>query len=445
MENNILIELVNANNFTSLKEYLLSFDEVDIAKEIETIDTPDVLVKVFRLLKKDIAAEVFTYLNSDIQQHIIEAISEQELNSMMDEFYTDDAVDIIESMPANVVNRLLRAVKPEKREEINRFLGYSEKTAGSLMTSEYLNLKANMTIEESFARIKRLAENIETINTCYVTDNKKTLIGEISIKNLIMADSNALVREIMKTNIISVSVDTEQEEVSSLFKKYNKNEIPVVDTENRIVGIITVDDVIDVIEEDTTEDLQIMAGITPNQYSYLQNSAYKHAKTRITWLTLLMISAIFTGFLLQNFEGILSSEIVLVSFLPLLMGMAGNCGSQSSILMIRGISLNEISMKDYFKIFFKEAKISIYIGLFLAIFNFLRVWIQYSNITLALIIALTICLIVLISNIIGFSMPFIAKKLKLDPAVMAAPIITTLLDCLVILIYFSIASSFLTL
>jgi magnesium transporter len=445
MANERLLELVNSKKFNELKSYLLNFNEVDLANELENIDQPDVLVKVFRLLKKDIAAEVFTYLSSNLQKHIIESISEQELNSIMNELFMDDAIDIIESMPANVVKRILQVSKPEKRIEINKFLGYKEKSAGSLMTSEYLDLKGDMTIKDCFARIKKLAEDKETINTCYITDSKRKLIGEVSIKDLIMANEESKASDVMKTNVIFVTTETEQEEVSALFKKYNKTELPVVDLEDRIVGIITIDDIIDVIEENITEGLQKMAAITPSEDNYLKTGVFKHTWNRIIWLTLLMISAIFTGLLLTSFESVLSKEIALVSFLPLLMGMAGNCGSQSSVLMIRGMSLNEISMKDYLKVFLKEARISGLIGLFLALFNFFRVWIQYSNITLAIIIAITVICIVFISNLIGFTMPLLAKKLKLDPAVMAAPIITTILDCLVILIYFSIASSFIAL
>lgn len=442
MENEKILELVDSKKFTELKNYLQDFNEIDIANEIEKIKHPDVLVKVFRLLKKDIAAEVFTHLSVELQQHIIESISNQELITIMDELYMDDAIDIIESMPANVVKKILEIASKEKREEINRFLGYKEKTAGSLMTSEYLHLKENMTVADCFQKIKKLANDMETINTCYVTDDKKTLIGVVSIRDIIVADSDSVLKNIIKTNIISVATDTPQEEVSLLFKRYDKNELPVVDFENRMVGLITIDDIIDVIDEESTEDFQIMAGITPSEEKYLDTSVVTHTKNRIIWLTLLMISAVFTGMLLSSFESILSSEIALVAFLPLLMGLAGNCGSQSSTLMIRGMSLNEISMKDYFSVFVKEVRISSLIGIFLAIFNFARVWIQYENITFAIIISLTIIFVVFIANIIGFTMPLVAKRLKLDPAVMAAPIITTILDCVVILIFFSIASSF---
>lgn len=442
MENEKILELVDSKKFTELKNYLQDFNEIDIANEIEKIKHPDVLVKVFRLLKKDIAAEVFTHLSVELQKHIIESISNQELITIMDELYMDDAIDIIESMPANVVKKILEIASKEKREEINRFLGYKEKTAGSLMTSEYLHLKENMTVADCFQKIKKLANDMETINTCYVTDDKKTLIGVVSIRDIIVADSDSVLKNIIKTNIISVATDTPQEEVSLLFKRYDKNELPVVDFENRMVGLITIDDIIDVIDEESTEDFQIMAGITPSEEKYLDTSVVTHTKNRIIWLTLLMISAVFTGMLLSSFESILSSEIALVAFLPLLMGLAGNCGSQSSTLMIRGMSLNEISMKDYFSVFVKEVRISSLIGIFLAIFNFARVWIQYENITFAIIISLTIIFVVFIANIIGFTMPLVAKRLKLDPAVMAAPIITTILDCVVILIFFSIASSF---
>ncbi|MDD4110336.1 MAG: magnesium transporter [Clostridia bacterium] len=444
MENEKLLELVNDKKFTQLKKYLLTLNEVDLAAELEKISQPDIIIKVFRLLDKDIAADVFTYLSPEVKQFIIESISEQELKSIMEELYMDDTIDIIESMPANVVDRILKAAKPEKRKEINIFLGYKEETAGGLMTSEYLDLKDDMDISSCFSRIKKLAADKETINTCYVTDNKRKLLGEVSIRDLIMAESTAIVGDVMNKNVISVGTEANHEEVLALFRKYNVNEMPVVDADNRVVGLITIDDAIDIIDENVTEDFHKMAAITPTEESYLKTGVIKHTKSRITWLLLLMISAIFTGMLLTCFEDILSKEILLVAFLPLLMGLAGNCGSQTSALMIRGISLQEISMKDYFKVFFKEAKISLIIGLSLALFNFFRVWIQYNNIVLGSILALTVFSVVIISNIIGFTMPLIAKKLKLDPAVMAGPLITTVLDCIVIFIYFSIASTFIS-
>ncbi|MFA6860161.1 MAG: magnesium transporter [Clostridia bacterium] len=439
MANEQILDLINQKKFSDLRTYLNGLKEADIADEIEKIEEPDVLLKVFRLLKKDIAADVFTYLDFDIQKHLIETISEQELNLIMNDLYLDDTIDLIENLPANVVNRILRVTKAEKRQEINRFLGYEEKTAGSLMTSEYLDLKGDMKVSDCFKRIRKLAQDKETINTCYIVDDTKMLIGEISIRDLILASPTKLIKDVMSSNIIPVNTSETQEEVSSLFKKYNVNELPVQDMDNRMVGIITIDDVIDVIEEDTTEDFHKMAAIMPNDESYLKTSAFTHSKKRILWLTLLMISAIFTGILLTSYEQILSDQIILVSFLPLLMGLAGNCGSQASTLMIRGMVLEEISMKDYFKIFFKEFYVSLFMGSFLAIFNFFRIFIQYKDFLIATIIALTVILIVLIANLIGFTMPLLAKKLKLDPAVMAAPIITTILDCLVILTYFNIA------
>lgn len=438
-----ILELLSQKKYSQVKSLLLEQNQVDIAGELEKIDDEETLVKCFRLLKKDMAAEVFAYLSTNAQKKIIEQISEKELGQITEELFLDDTVDLIESMPANVVKRILSSAKPEKRTEINKFLGYEEKSSGSIMTPEYLDLKEDMTVYSAFKRIKKQASDKETINYCYVVDNSRVLKGIVSIRDLIMADEDEKIKDIMETNIIFVKTDTDQEEASNIFKKYDMSALPVVDIDNRMVGIITIDDIIDIIEEENTEDFEKMAAMTPSSETYLKTSVFQHTKKRVVWLTLLMISAIFTGMLLTNFEGALSKEIVLVAFLPMLMDTTGNCGSQASTLMIRGLALNEIRFKDYFKIFFKEFRISLLIGSFIATFNFFRVWIQYGRIELACVIAISLLLVVIIANFIGFTMPLLAKKLKLDPAVMAAPIITTILDCCVVLIYFSVASSIL--
>lgn len=438
-----LLELLEQKKFKQVKECLQEQNEADIAFLLEQIEDEQNLLKVFRLLAKDLAAEVFTYLSHDKQFEIIQAISEKELSSIMDELFLDDTIDIIESMPSNVVARILQNAKPDQREQINRFLGYKEDTAGSLMTPEYVELKARYTAGEALKRIRKIAQDKETINICYVLDNTRKLIGVVSIRDIILAEEETTIGEIMNQSVICAKTETPSKEVSSLFKKYDIHAIPVVDMEDRMVGIITVDDILDVIEETTTEEISKMAAVTPSEESYLKTSVLRHTRNRIIWLLLLMITAIFTGMLLTSYEGILAQEIVLVAFLPLLMDTAGNCGSQSTILMIRGMALGELSFKDYFKVFWKEGRISFLIGSALGAFNFVRIIIQYNRIDLAFAIALTVLSTVLVANIIGFTMPLIAKKLKLDPAVMSAPIITTILDCLVILIYFTISSAIL--
>ena len=444
MEENFDInELLTSKQYRKVKTYLQDLNEVDIAQTLEQIENQEDLLKVFRLLKKDIAAEVFTYFNTETQANIIQTISEKELSNIMEELYLDDTIDIIESMPSNVVAKILENAKGEKREEINRFLGYEEESAGSLMTNEYLDLKENNTVAEAFRKIRRIGQDKETINYCYVLDKTRKLVGVVSIRDLILSEDHVEMKDIMNDNVIQVDTHTNEKDVSDLFKKYDLSTLPVVDNEDRLVGIITVDDILDVIEDTATEDFEIMAGITPSEESYLKTSTMRHTRNRILWLTLLMISAIFTGMILTSFENVLSQELILIGFLPLLMSTAGNCGSQSSTLMIRGMTLGEIKFKDYFKIFFKEAKISLMIGIGLAIFNFARIVIQFGRVELALAICLTLIMVVFLANIIGFSMPLLANKLKLDPAVMSAPIITTLLDFLVILIYFTISSAIL--
>ncbi len=439
MPNEKITELIGEKKFTELKQYLIGLNEVDIAEELDKIKEQEMLLKAFRLLPKDTAAEVFSHMQPEGQQLIIETISEKEINSIVQDLYLDDTIDIIETLPANVVNRILASIKPERREEINYFLGYEEKTAGSLMTPEFFDLREYMTVEESFKRLKKLAADKETINTCYVIDNTRKLIGVLSIRDLILAETNQTIGEIMEKNVILVNTGVHEQEVSKIFYKYDFESLPVVDMDNRMVGIITVDDVLDVVEETATEHFETMAALLPSEESYLKTNVLKHTKNRIIWLIVLMLSAIVTGLLISSFEAMLAQELVLIAFLPLLMGTAGNCGSQTSTLMIRGMAVGEITMKDYIKVLLKELRVSLSIGLILSVINFFRVWLQYGRPLLAASISITMVLIIICSNLIGMSMPLLAKKLKLDPAVMATPLITTILDCLVVVIFFSIS------
>jgi len=432
--------LLGQKQFKQLKKQLDEMNAVDIAISLQKIADHKSVLQVFRLLKKDLAADVFTYLDSQTQANIIQTISEQELTDIINEMFLDDTVDIIESMPSGIVSKILDNSTCEKRLEINKFLGYKENTAGSLMTNEYVEIKSSITVADSLKIIRKTALDKETISVSYVLDSTRKLTGVVSIRDILIANDESLISEIMTENVVTVLTSTPDHEVSALFKKYDIHSLPVVDDENRMVGIITVDDILDVIEDTATEDFEKMAGMRPSEESYMKTGTIKHIKHRIIWLTLLMISAIFTGLILTSFEDILARELVLIAFLPLLMSTAGNCGSQVSTLMIRGMALGEISFKDFFKIFRKETRISFVIGLVLAGINFARILIQYKRIELALSISLTIIIIVFIANIIGFIMPLLAKKLKLDPAVMSSPIITTLLDCILILVYFSISS-----
>lgn len=444
MENNITMFdiglLLGQKQFKQLKLQLDEMNAVDIATNLQNISDHKSLLQVFRLLKKDMAAEVFTYFDSQTQANIIQTISEQELTDIINEMFLDDTVDIIESMPSGVVSRILKNSTPEKRLEINKFLGYKENTAGSLMTNEYVEIKSNITVADSLKLIRKIALDKETISVSYVLDSTRKLIGVVSIRDILISSDASMISEIMTENVVTVETSTPDHEVSALFKKYDIHALPVVDNESRMVGIITVDDILDVIEETATEDFERMAGMAPSEESYMKTGVFKHIRHRIIWLTLLMVSAIFTGLILTSFENIMAQELILIAFLPLLMDTAGNCGSQVSTLMIRGMALGEIKFKDFFKIFWKETRISLLIGLILAGINFTRIFIQYKRIELAFTISLTIMIIVFIANIIGFMMPMLAKKLKFDPAVMSSPIITTLLDCILILVYFSISS-----
>ena len=432
--------LLGQKQFKQLKKQLDEMNAVDIATNLQKISDHKSVLQVFRLLKKDLAAEVFTYLESQTQANIVQTISEKELTDIINEMFLDDTVDIIESMPSGIVSKILNNSSVEKRLEINKFLGYKENTAGSLMTSEYNEIKSDITVARALKLIRKTAEEKETINVSYVLDATRKLIGVISIRDILTSDDESLISDVMTENVVSVLTSTPDQEVSALFKKYDIQALPVVDEENRMVGIITVDDILDVIEDTATEDFEKMAGMNPSENSYMKTGIFKHIKNRIIWLTLLMISAIFTGMILTSFENVLAQELVLIAFLPLLMSTAGNCGSQVSTLMIRGMALGEISFKDFFKIFWKETRISFIIGLVLSAINFVRIFLQYGRIDLALSISLTVLIIVFVANIIGFIMPLLAKKLKLDPAVMSSPIITTLLDCILILVYFSISS-----
>lgn len=439
---NIITQLEN-KNFQELKQMLETLNIADIAQIFEQLETPQQIVVLFKLLSKDVAADVFSFLDPEFQETIINALKDKEVSAIMNDLYIDDAVDFVQEMPANVVKRVLKNTNQENRDLINKLLTYPENSAGSIMTTEFIDIKQEISVDQAFKKIKQKAADSETIDTIFVTDSKRKIQGVVSIRDLIMADRDEKISEIMNTNVIFACTHTDQEEVSRLFDKYDFQTLPIIDNEERLVGIVTVDDVLDVVTQEFTEDLEKMAAISPTEDPYLKTSAITHAKKRIFWLLFLTISASITGAIMSFFEAAFVAIPALVTFIPMLMGTGGNCGSQSATLVIRGLALGEISMKDYFRVAFKEFKVSLLVSSVLCIVNFFIVWLRYNDPLLGLVIALSLIIVVIISEFIGGGLPILAKKCKLDPAIMAAPIISTLVDCIAIVSYFLIASSIL--
>ena len=438
----IKLELEN-KNFQELKEQLKNLNIADIATLFESLEEPQPIIILFKLLSKDVAADVFSFLNSDMQETIINALKDKEIEHIMADLYMDDAADFVQEMPANVVKRVLKNTTKENRDIINKLLSYPENSAGSIMTTEFIDIKQELTVEEAFKKIKKKAADAETVGTIFVTDSKRKIQGVLSIKDLILANSDDKIENIMNSNVVYSTTHTDQEEVSKLFDKYDFYALPIIDTENRLVGIVTVDDIMDVVKEEATEDMEIMAAISPTDDPYLKTSAFTHAKKRIFWLLFLTLSASITGAIMSFFEDAFVAIPALVTFIPMLMGTGGNCGSQSATLVIRGLALNEITLKDYFKVAFKEFKVSLLVSSVLSVVNFVIVWIRYGDPLLGLVIALSLVIVVIIAEFIGGGLPILAKKCKLDPAIMAAPIISTLVDCIAIVSYFLIASAIL--
>ena len=438
-------KLLEEKKYASLRDILTTINPADIALIFAEIPE-EKLPLLFRLLPKELAAEAFVEMDEDMQEHLIRGFSDAELKAVVDELYVDDAVDIVEEMPANVVKRVLKQADPELRKMINEILKYPEDSAGSIMTTEYLSLRPQMTVEEAIKRIRRTCVDKETIYTCYVTDQNRTLIGMLSLKDLLVADDDDIVENIMETNVICVETHTDQEEVAQSLSKYNFMALPVVDKETRLVGIVTFDDAIDVIEEETTEDIEMMAAITPTDKPYLKTSVFEIWKKRIPWLLLLMISATFTTLIISSFESALAAHIVLTSFIPMIMGTGGNSGSQSSVTIIRGLSLDEIEFSDILKVIWKETRVAILCGLTLAVANFFKlILFEGVEIAISLTISVTLLITVLVAKVIGSSLPMLAKKIGFDPAVMASPLITTMVDALSLLVYFTTATALLNL
>lgn len=439
MELERIKELLAEKKLVSLREELKNFQSADVAEIIDELEAKDAII-VFRLLPKDVAADVFSRISTDRQMEISMMVNETELTEILDELYFDDKIDFLEEMPANVVKRILRNSSEAERKLINQFLNYPENSAGSLMTIEFVDLKKEMSVADALEKIRRIGMDKETIYTCYAIDPERKLEGIVSLKDLVLSPADKKIKDIMETDFIYVDTYDDQEEVADIFKKYDLLSVPVVDQENRLVGIITIDDIVDVIEEENTEDFHRMAAVNPSDLEYLNAGVFSLAQKRITWLLFLMISATFTGYIIRHFEDALQSAVALVSFIPMLMDTGGNAGSQSATLIIRSIALGEIEFSDILKIMWKELRISIMVGSVLALINFLRIYyLEGYPMMIALIVGVTLFFVVMIAKLIGGMLPVIAKKIGLDPAIMASPMITTIVDAISLSIYFTLA------
>ena len=442
-----ILRMVEDKKYATLRDILVTMNPADIAGIFNSLDDKRIPL-MFRLLPKELAAETFVEMETEDQELLIQGFSDNELKEVLDELYVDDAVDIIEEMPANVVRRILSQADPEMRQSINQILRYPENSAGAWMTTEYVSLRPGMTVEEAILRIRRQGVDKETIYTCYVTKDRK-LLGIVTVKDLLLAeDDEMLISDLMETDLISVTTHTDQEEVARIFSKYDFIALPVVDTENRMVGIVTVDDAIDVMEEEATEDIELMGGMLPSEDTYLRSTVWELFKNRIPWLLFLMLSATFTGMIINSFEDALAAQVALTAFIPMLMGTGGNSGSQSSVTIIRALSLDEVKFVDLPRVVWKEIRTAVLCGLALAIVCFIKIWLvdkllfQNEDITLMVdaVVCLAMFVTVLLAKTVGAVLPMVAKVLKLDPAVMASPFITSIVDALSLLVYFLFAT-----
>ncbi len=437
MKKENFIQLLSSKEYKKAQSVLTQNNAIDNAKLLESLDPKDCAF-AFRLIPKDEASKVFSCMSSSMQAHLVDLFTQSELKEVIDSLYMDDTVDLLEDLPANLVKRILASVDPQKRNIINKLCKYPEDSAGSIMTIEYVSLRKEMTVQEALDHIKATGIHKETIYTCYVLENKK-LLGIVSAKSLITSNRDTKIEKLMNKNIISVQTHTDQEEVAKLFRKYDLIAMPVLDSENCFVGIVTFDDVMDVMIDETNEDISKMAAIEPNEKGYFETTVWQHAKHRIMWLLILMFSATITGSIITRYENAFQAVPLLVSFIPMLMDTGGNCGSQSSTLIIRGLALGDIKFKDLFQVIFKEFRISLIVGAILAVANGLRIFIQYQNPQIAIVVALSLAVVVILSKFIGCVLPLFANKVGLDPAIMASPLITTIVDTCSILVYFNIA------
>ena len=442
-----ILKMVEDKKYSTLRDILVTMNPADIAGIFNSLDDKRIPL-MFRLLPKELAAETFVEMETDDQELLIRGFSDNELKEVLGELYVDDAVDIIEEMPANVVRRILSQADPEMRQSINQILRYPEYSAGAWMTTEYVSLRPNMTVEEAILRIRRQGVDKETIYTCYVTKDRK-LLGIVTVKDLLLAeDDEMLISDLMETDLISVTTHTDQEEVARIFSKYDFIALPVVDTENRMVGIVTVDDAIDVMEEEATEDIELMGGMLPSEDTYLRSTIWELFKNRIPWLLFLMLSATFTGMIINSFEDALAAQMALSAFIPMLMGTGGNSGSQSSVTIIRALSLDEVKFADLPKVVWKEIRTAVLCGLALAVVCFVKILLVdrllFGNPDITVMVDAVVCLAmfvtVLLAKTVGAVLPMVAKVMKLDPAVMASPFITTIVDALSLLVYFLFAT-----
>lgn len=440
MDERRLQELLQEKKYVTLKNELEELNPVDIAELLGYLDVYTRLL-IFRMLAKDLAVEVFAHFTPEEQRDIIGLVTDKELKLIVEELFFDDMVDLIEEMPANIVKKILRHANKEERDLINQFLKYPPDSAGSIMTIEYVDLKKESTVRDALNHIKRAGLDKETVYTCYVTDNNRKLEGIVSLRKLVISDEDETIEDIMDEDVIYVHTHDDQEMVAAIFKRYGFLALPVVDKENRLTGIITVDDIMDVIDQEATEDFQKMAAMAPSEEKYLDTSIFDLAKHRVGWLLILMISATFTGNIIRKFEDVLSSVVILTSFIPMLMDTGGNSGNQSSTLVIRGLALGEIELKDVLKVMWKEFRISVMVGLSLSVINFFRIYLlDKVGWAVALTVSSTLFITVMIAKVLGATLPMIAKKLKIDPAIMAGPLITTIVDAISLMVYFSIAS-----
>lgn len=438
MDKDIFIKLLAQREFKAVRSILDVMNEVDIASLLSTLSDKE-LALAFRLIPKDKAAEVFSNMDTSMQTYLVTMFTEKELKELLDDLYMDDTVDMLEELPANLVKRILATVSASDRSMINQLLNYPEDSAGSIMTTEYVDLREEMTVGQAMAHIKKTGIHKETIYTCYITERRK-LVGIVSAKDLMTTDDDVPIKDLMETEIISVYTHSDQEQVAQLFTKYDLLALPVIDQDGRMVGIVTFDDAMDVMVDEATEDITKMAAINPSEKTYFETSVLQHAKNRIPWLLILMFTSIITGTIITKYENAFAAIPLLVSFIPMLMDTGGNCGSQSATLIIRGIALDEIRFTDLFKVMFKEFRISLIVGAFLAVANGVRIFIQYHNPGLAVVIACSLMGTVIMAKLVGCTLPLLAKKVNLDPAIMASPLITTLVDTFSILIYFNIAT-----
>lgn len=437
MKKENFIQLLSSKEYKKAQSVLTQNNAIDNAKLLESLDPKDCAF-AFRLIPKDEASKVFSCMSSSMQAYLVDLFTQSELKEVIDSLYMDDTVDLLEDLPANLIKRILASVDPQKRNIINKLCKYPEDSAGSIMTIEYVSLRQEMTVQEALDHIKATGIHKETIYTCYVLENKK-LLGIVSAKSLITSNRDTKIEKLMNKNIISVQTHTDQEEVAKLFRKYDLIAMPVLDSENCFVGIVTFDDVMDVMIDETNEDISKMAAIEPNEKGYFETTVWQHAKHRIMWLLILMFSATITGSIITRYENAFQAVPLLVSFIPMLMDTGGNCGSQSSTLIIRGLALGDIKFKDLFRVIFKEFRISLIVGAILAVANGLRIFIQYQNPQIAIVVALSLAVVVILSKFIGCILPLFANKVGLDPAIMASPLITTIVDTCSILVYFNIA------